>query len=126
MAGAANAGTPQTDYMIHCMGCHLVDGQGAPAAGVPSFVDRVGYYLVVPDGRPYLAQVPGAADSPLDDAELAAVLNWILARFGGTSLPADYVPLDAAEVSRYRSSRPQDIDAERRRLAPAIAARMGS
>ncbi len=108
--------------MIHCMGCHLVDGSGAPEAGIPSFANRVGYYLTVSDGRPYLAQVPGAADSPLDDAALAAVLNWILERFGGVSLPERYDPVTVDEVRAYRNDRPADIDAERRRFAPQIDA----
>jgi hypothetical protein len=121
--GTVQASAPETDYMLHCMGCHLVDGRGAPEAGIPGFVDRVGFYLQVEDGRGYLAQVPGAADSPLDDAELTALLNWILKRFGGRSLSTDYQPLSIAEVSHYRRTRPADIDAERHRFAPLIDAR---
>jgi hypothetical protein len=56
-----------------------------------------------PAGRDYVARVPGAAQAPLSDDELAAVLNWLLVEFNGATLPADFRPLRAAEVARSRS-----------------------
>lgn len=115
----ACAATPRLDYMLHCMGCHRADGVGTPP-GIPRLAGRVGYYLQVTQGRAYLAQVPGAAQSLLDDGALAGVLNWIVAEFGGKSAPAGFEPYTAEEVHRYRSNRPQDIGALRRRLAAEV------
>jgi hypothetical protein len=105
------------------MGCHLADGRGAPSAGSPRFAGRIGYYLETAEGRAYLAQVPGAADSPLDDQALAGVLNWIVEYFAAESLPADFERYEAKEVGRYRSNRPLEIDALRERLSAEIDAR---
>ena len=79
-ASAASAETPQILYMLQCQGCHLADGTGAPGA-VPS-LEGMGRFLSVPGGREYLVRVPGSAQSPLSDLELAEVLNWMLREFG--------------------------------------------
>jgi mono/diheme cytochrome c family protein len=121
LAGGAGADARQ-DYILNCMGCHLVDGTGQPPS-IPRLADRVGYYLTVPRGRAYLAQVPGAANSLLTDAELAAVLNWLVAEYAGASMPAKFEPYEVAEVARYRSTRPGDIDALRHALHDELARR---
>jgi cytochrome c553 len=123
LSATTGLASPHSDYMLNCMGCHLADGAGAPSAGIPRFAGRIGYYLGTAEGRAYLAQVPGAADSPLDDRALAAVLNWIVEYFAGESMPPDFNPYDAAEVGRYRSNRPVEIDALRERLTAEIYAR---
>jgi mono/diheme cytochrome c family protein len=120
---AANASAgPQLDYTLHCMGCHLADGAGAPPE-VPALKDRVGYYFDVPGGRQYLVQVPGARQAPLDDAALAALLNWMVNEFAGASLPARLEPFAPEEVTRLRATVVNDIAAERRRLEAAIRER---
>ena len=104
------------------MGCHLEDGSGAPGR-VPSLVGQMGRFLRVPGGRAYLVQVPGAAQSTLDDAALAALLNWMLRTFSPAELGADFAPYAADEVARYRAVRPTDVSKLRaellERLAPA-------
>jgi mono/diheme cytochrome c family protein len=115
LAAAAAGAEPRTDFMLHCMGCHLADGSGTPP-GIPALRDRVGYYLQIPGGREYLTQVPGVANAPLDDARLAGVLNWIVREFGHKSTPAEWTPFTAAEVSRNRGRGPVDIDARRHAL----------
>jgi mono/diheme cytochrome c family protein len=125
LAAAAAAGVAadsRTDFMLNCMGCHLADGSGTPP-GIPALRDRVGYYLQIPGGREYLTAVPGAANAPMSDARLAAVLNWIVAEFGGASTPAEWAPFSAAEVSRTRGQGPADIDARRHELWRTIEAR---
>lgn len=107
------------DYVLNCMGCHLSDGAGQPPA-VPRLKDRVGYYLTIPQGRGYLVQVPGAANSLLDDRALAAVLNWIVDEYAGPSRPASFLPFDAEQVAAYRRARPDDIDALRHALTAQI------
>lgn len=56
-----------------------------------------------PAGRDYVARVPGAAQAPLSNEALAAVLNWLLLEFNGATLPADFQALRPAEVARSRS-----------------------
>ena len=105
--------------MLNCMGCHLLDGNGAPP-DIPALKDRIGYFLTLPQGREYLAQVPGAANSLLDDARLAAVLNWIIDEFAGASAPPGWERYGAAEVGAYRKARAGDIDALRRTLTDEL------
>jgi hypothetical protein len=111
---------PQQDYVLNCMGCHQVDGGGQPPA-IPNLKDRVGYYLTVPQGRAYLVQVPGAANSLLGDRELTGVLNWMVDEFAGVSRPAKFEPFAVEEVAAYRRQRPADIDALRHTLKADIA-----
>ena len=120
-AGGVGADARQ-DYILNCMGCHLVDGMGKPPS-IPRLADRVGYYLTVPQGRAYLAQVPGAANSLLTDAQLAAVLNWLVAEYAGASMPANFQPYDVAEVTKYRSARPADVDGLRHALHEELSRR---
>jgi mono/diheme cytochrome c family protein len=93
-----------TLYTWHCSGCHGADGRGVPAAGIPDLHDA-GAYVVLPEGRAYLAQVPGISQSHLDDATAARILNYVLARFSAASLPADFAPYTAEEIGRLRADR---------------------
>jgi mono/diheme cytochrome c family protein len=101
LASSAQADT-KTDYLLHCGGCHLQDGSGAPDE-VPSLRDSLGWIVSVPQGREYLARVPGASQSLLNDAKLAAVINWVLTEFNSATLADDFRPLTAAEVGDARS-----------------------
>lgn len=49
-------------------------------------------------------QVPGAAQSPLSDDELAAVLNLIIHKYAGSSKPKQFQPYTGAEVASYRGT----------------------
>ena len=66
------------DYLLHCGGCHLEDGSGNPPE-VPDLGREFGRLAAFAEGRAYLARVPGAAQTPLSDAALAEVFNWVLA-----------------------------------------------
>ena len=90
------------DYVLQCAGCHRVDGRGSTRHGIPDFRDSVGHFTRLPAGREYLIRVPGAAQSQLSDADLAAVLNWVLASFSAAQLPADFQPYTQAEVAAAR------------------------
>jgi hypothetical protein len=78
--------------------------------------------LGVPGGREYLVQVPGSRNAAIDDAALAAVLNWMLRRFSAATLPPHLAPYTAAEVHRLRNAPPTDTAATRVRLRSAIDA----
>ncbi len=100
-AAPATADT-KTDYLLHCSGCHLPDGSGAPD-DVPSLRDGLGWIVSMAKGRDYLVRVPGSSQAMLDDAELAAVINWVLTEFNAATLADDFKPLTAKEVARARS-----------------------
>ncbi|TMA32501.1 MAG: cytochrome c [Deltaproteobacteria bacterium] len=117
---AADVGGPALDYALNCQGCHRADGAGTPGS-VPALAGSVGKFLRVPGGREYLIRVPGVAQAPLDDAATAAVLNWILARFGNDDLPADFSPYTPAEIGRLRRDPLTDVERVRRDLLDAIA-----
>ncbi len=93
----------KTDYLLHCSGCHLPDGTGAPDE-VPSLRDGLGWIVSMAEGRGYLVRVPGSSQAMLNDAELAAVINWVLTEFNSATLADDFQPLTAAEVGRARSN----------------------
>ncbi len=118
-AGPAAGGTPHVDYMLQCQGCHLADGSGSPGA-VPSFRDFVGRFTTVPGGRDYLVRVPGSAQSPLSDAELAAVLNWMVREFGPEEVAVDFVPFSADEIVRLRTPPLTDVEGVRRELVSRV------
>ena len=119
-AASAAAAPPQQNYTLQCIGCHRADGSGAPGR-VPSLVGQMGRFLRVPGGRAYLVQVPGAAQSTLDDAALAALLGWMLRAFSPGEIPPDFAPYSAEEVARYRAERPADIARRRAELLERIA-----
>jgi mono/diheme cytochrome c family protein len=106
--------------MLHCQGCHRSDGGGAPGS-VPPLAGSVARFLSEPGGREFLVRVPGSAQSPLDDAELAAVLNWMMLRFGPEDAARAAAPFDAAEIARVRRPPLTDVEGTRRALLERIA-----
>ena len=121
-AVSARAETPQVDYLLQCQGCHRADGGDTPGS-VPPLRDFVGRFLAVSGGREYLIRVPGSAQSPLDDAELAAVLNWLIEQFGPAEVAASFMPFTAEEVARVRTPPLTDVQSVRSDLVRRMAAR---
>ncbi|WP_018718263.1 hypothetical protein [Arhodomonas aquaeolei] len=119
LAATAGHAGPRGDYMLECAGCHLQDGAGM-APTVPDMRGVIGRMVQLPEGRAYLGRVPGAALSPLDDADLAAVMNWSLKAFAPQTLPADFEPYTAEEVARLRADPVQQPARERRELLEAL------
>ncbi|MES2895462.1 MAG: cytochrome c [Pseudomonadota bacterium] len=120
LAGAASAqpvaGPDQaawTRWALNCQGCHRPDGAGT-AGGAPPMRGVVAAFLKVDGGRAYLTRVPGVASAPLDDQELADVLNFMLRRYDGARLPANFKPYTAAEIAAGRKV-PLRTDAARAR-----------
>lgn len=112
------ASPAQVSYLLHCMGCHVADGSGAPGK-VPSLRESLPVLAGSSAGRRYLVQVPGASQSPLSDSELAQVLNWMVRTLGATPVPAGFTDFTAAEVALYRKSPLLDVRATRARLLAA-------
>jgi len=119
-AQAAGMSSPRLNYILHCQGCHLPDGAGTPEK-VPALKNEVGRFLHVPGGREFLIQVPGTSQSTLTDAEVAAVLNWILENFSSEQLPTDFIPYATAEISRYRQPPLANVSAVRAKLMEDIS-----
>jgi mono/diheme cytochrome c family protein len=99
--------TLQTLYTLNCSGCHGAQGVGVPEAGIPN-LNEAGRYVATPLGREYLIGVPGLSQSRLDDATVARLLNWVLRQFSAESLPSDFKPYTAAEVTRFRADKVSD------------------
>jgi hypothetical protein len=101
------------NWTLNCQGCHRFDGTGSDATA-PSIAGTVAKFLWVPGGREYLMRVPGVATSPLSDADLAEVMNWMLWRFDRQDIPSTFKPFTAAELNPLRT-RPLRIEASRMR-----------
>jgi mono/diheme cytochrome c family protein len=114
-AGVANAQRAWQNWTLNCQGCHRLDGGGSDATA-PGIAGTVAKFLRVPGGREYLIRVPGVATSPLSDADLAEVVNWMLWRFDKEHLPASFRPYTAAEIAPLRA-RPLRLEAGEMRSA---------
>jgi mono/diheme cytochrome c family protein len=106
-------------YATNCQGCH--GESGSSAAEIPTLAGRVGYFTRIPEGRRYLVQVPNVALNANSDADIAAVLNWLLATYSRAQLPANFQPYTASEVGELRRAR-IDVVATRRRVIDALVA----
>lgn len=116
---AGTVSRAQLNYMLQCQGCHKADGGGIPGS-VPDLKTYAITFLSQPKGRQYYVGVPGSANSPLTDKELAEVLNFIL---------VDIIRVDAtgqanilfseSEVTNYRQRKIADVEALRLQLISA-------
>lgn len=118
---AAARANPQQDYILYCMGCHGPEAQGVPGK-VPPLAHALGRYMRTPEGRNYILRVPGAANSVLSDAQLAAVLNWLAQTFDGDELSASVPLFTPAEVTGTRHSPLASVLATRREVVRALEA----
>lgn len=118
VAGRGDAAAPapprsaKVNYMLHCQGCHLPDGTGMPGK-VPAMRGHLARFLEVPGGREYIVQVPGVSTSKLNDADTAALMNWLV-REMGPHVPTDFKPYSEREVADLRGhwlNRPQPVRA---------------
>jgi cytochrome c553 len=91
------------NWTLNCQGCHRPDGSGSEGTA-PSLAGTVSKFLSVPGGREYLGRVPGVATSPLSNAALADLMNWMFWRFDRQDMPLDFTPFTADELARLRVS----------------------
>jgi mono/diheme cytochrome c family protein len=106
-------------YAANCQGCH--GDLGSSAKEIPTLVGRVGYFVRSREGRRYLVQVPNVALNPSSDADIAAVLNWVLMTYSRPQLPESFRPYTAEEVGELRKGR-IDVLAERQRIVRQLVA----
>lgn len=108
------------DYMLNCAGCHRYDGEGVGRSAVPSFRDSIGLFTRSQAGREYMIRVPGSAQSLLGNAELAAVLNWMVAMYSPDQLTVDFKPFTANEVGASRPYRFDNVVIARRQISESL------
>jgi mono/diheme cytochrome c family protein len=114
MAQSATPRSPRVNYMTNCQGCHLPNGQGMPGK-VPAMKGFVTNFLTVPGGREFLVRVPGVANSTLSDADLAALMNWLIPEMVPPK-PSSFKPYSAQEIGALRRNRLQDVHTARAAL----------
>jgi hypothetical protein len=91
---------PQANYLLHCGGCHLENGEGT-LPEVPDLRRDLDWLAKSAEGRSYLTRVPGASQVPLSDDKLAEVFNWMFEVFYARD--ADITPFTGREISLTRS-----------------------
>jgi mono/diheme cytochrome c family protein len=116
---AAHA-NPAQDYMLYCMGCHGAQAEGVPGK-VPPLAHALGLYMRTPAGRNYILRVPGAANSVLSDAQLAAVLNWLAQSFAADEISSTVPLFSPEEVTASRHSPLASVLAARREVIRDLA-----
>ncbi len=112
------------NYILNCQGCHLPDAMGAPGL-VPRMKDFVGNFLHVEGGREFIVQVPGSANSPISDEELADVLNWMLDKFSKEQVPQGFQPYTGKEIGSLRARPLMDVNGTRAKLIERIQKKLG-
>jgi mono/diheme cytochrome c family protein len=120
VAGGSAAASPGQDYMLYCMGCHGPEARGV-AGKIPPLAATLPLYMRTVAGRDYVLRVPGAANSALTDAQLAAVLNWLATTYpAAEGDPAS--PFTVEEVARARHTPLANVLATRRAVVQELAA----
>jgi hypothetical protein len=122
---AQSVGSPRLNFVLHCAGCHAMDGSGNNAAGVPNLRGSIGYFMRVDGGREYLAQVPGSSQSPLSDKETADLLNWMVKEFDTKELPSRPKAYSAEEVKQLRRHPPADVSKRRSEVTDRVLQEFG-
>ncbi len=102
-------------YVVHCAGCHGMDGAGSRLGRVPD-MRRLGNFLQLEGGRAFVVSVPGVMGSGLTDEQVADVTNWVLKGMARDSIGADFQPYAAEEVRQARGRPLADVAGTRARL----------
>ncbi|PCJ22384.1 MAG: hypothetical protein COA96_14640 [SAR86 cluster bacterium] len=101
LISSAFAASPRINYLLYCSGCHRPTGEGNPP-NVPTLHNELGEMLAVSEMRSYLVRIPGASQAPIDDADLTAVINWVLTEFNTETLPSGFQYFNVDEVTMAR------------------------
>jgi hypothetical protein len=89
------------NWMLNCQGCHGAKGE-AVAIDTPALIGNVARFLTVEGGREYLMSVPGVVNAPINDADKAKMLTWMLNWLDPDHIPADFKPFTEEEVATGR------------------------
>ena len=115
----AHSLSASNNYILHCSGCHGSNGTGSRTGGIPS-LSLVKSFTSDAEGRTYLMQVPGITYSGLSNKEIAAVVNYVAARWGQPEVPFEIFTVE--EVDRLRAVTIDDIVSYRRTLTKRYVA----
>ena len=118
-SSSASAYEPAMNYTLQCMGCHTPDGAGV-AGRVPSIRTTLLPFARMAEGRKFLVQVPGSAQSTLSNAELASLLNWMIENLSAEH--GEFQRFTETEVATYRPHALVQVRATRARLLASPAA----
>lgn len=110
----------RANYVLLCSGCHNVSGLGSEEGGIPAFPGSVGKIAAFDRGRTYMMHVPGVVSNSMSNAEIAAVMNYILDTWAPE---AGAAPFTAEEVTARRKLPIPDIVVERREVTEELAAK---
>jgi mono/diheme cytochrome c family protein len=121
VAAGAFARDAQTNYILNCQGCHVADGSGLEGK-VPSMRPTLVPLARFAEGRRYLVQVPGVAQSTLTNVETAALLNWMLRNLADDKQLTGISAFTEREVAEYRATRLIEVRATRAKLFERIGA----
>ncbi len=117
----ARALTPEVNFELQCMGCHQRDGSGQPGR-VPSFRRTLVPLSDLPQGREFLIRVPGVAQAPLSDEDIAALLNWMVRHMSDVSIKPGFKDYSAGEIHRLRARPIANVSAARIQVLRRIGA----
>jgi len=93
----------QAKYYEGCGGCHGLNGVSAREQ-IPVLRSQVGQFLCSDEGRRYIVQLPNVSFAAMDDATLAATMNFVVFKLGDDSVPDGARPYTAKEVGVLRRS----------------------
>jgi hypothetical protein len=114
----------RSKFIQHCSGCHGLIGRGPGlVSGIPDFQDYVGAFATDDLGRTYVLHVPGVANANLTDNEAAAVMNYVMVTWGGTSLSSGFIRFTAQEVFARRLQLVSDVVLLRRQIVQRLRAK---
>lgn len=124
IASLAGAADGKAVYAANCASCHQPDGAGADGLAPPlqgTLGKRLAVRQYVPGivlsglagkmvskGVTYTGMMPSWAHLP--DAELAAVVNYVLGSFNAVELPATHVPFTSEDFAALRARKPTAKD----------------
>ncbi len=99
-----------------------MDAAGSREGGIPDFRNYVASFSYSPKGREYLMHVPGVISASLSDREIAELMNYVMNRWGGNSLRADFMPFTEIEVTSLRQTSVKDVVKFRREVVVELQA----
>ena len=120
----AKTSNPRSLYVLHCAGCHGMDGSGSERGQVPD-MRQLGRFLQHPEGRDFLVRVPGVMGSGLGDDDVAQVTNWVFSTLVTDVNRQTFVPYTPQEIKKARTNPLPDVLATRRHILNSSATTSG-
>lgn len=106
---AAHAASAQYNYVLHCVGCHTSEGISPALGRIPPLQDVVGHFTQADAARRYIANVPGIKNTGLSPDDTAALINWLVEKYAGASMPNNWQRFSGSEIVALRKDPPGDV-----------------